>query len=171
MVITKGNCQPNQSWFFVVSRSSNSAIVISRLRLRSSLSLRGLPYVLAASVRKAGKVSRTRDGGASQPSAAAQSSTEEIPASKTVEVPLENAQPDPTAEDPTDSTVDALLANVGSLSDWIAFHGGACHHSSDDMMQVEQVITLAVGQALGLEPLRRPTVEAHPLRRLRHCGS
>ena len=120
-------------------------------------------FGLVAMGRKGRKAARTRDSGASQPPVAAGFSTEEIPASEVAEVPLSKVKPNPTTQDPTDEEVKALLADIGLLPDWIAYYGGACHHSSDRTMQVEQVITLAARHVLGPEQLWRPTVEAHPL--------
>ena len=108
-------------------------------------------FGLVAMGRKGRKAARTRDSGASQPPVVAGSSTEEIPASEVAEVPLSKVKPNPTIQDPYDEEVMAVLADIGLLSDWIAYYGGACHHSSDRMRQVEQVITLAACHVLGPE--------------------
>ena len=116
-------------------------------------------FGLVAMGRKGRKAARTRDSGASQPLVVAGSSTEETAAFDVREVPLSKVKPNPTIQDPYDAEVMAVLADIGLLSDWIAYYGGACHHSSDCMRQVEQVITLAACHVLGPVQLWMESIE------------
>ena len=110
---------------------------------------------------KGRKAARTRDSGASQPPVAAGSSTEEIPAPEYAEVPLSQVLPNPTTKEPNDAEVMALLADIGSLSDWIGCYGGVCQHHPDRMRQVEQVITLAAPHILGPPQHWMPGIEMY----------
>ena len=108
---------------------------------------------------KVRKAACTRDSGASQPPVVAGFSKEELAALEVREVPLSKVKPNPTTQDPYDEEVMAVLADIGLLSDWIAYYGGACHHSSDSMRQVEQVITLAACHVLGPVQLWMESIE------------